>query len=1697
MARGNKFGTFGGVFTPSVLTILGVIMYLRLPWIVGQAGLIQTIGIIVVAHVISVTTGLSVSSIATNKTVHAGGPYYIVSRSLGLPLGGTLGLALFVGIAFSISLYVIGFSESFLAYWDIPRNHDTIRLCGSVTLVVLTFITLVSTSLAIKTQYVILLAIIASLVAIFFAPGEPAPGGLHLDPLPGAPPMEVFFGIFFPAVTGFTAGVNLSGDLKDPKRSLPRGTMAAIVVGLFAYIGLATFLAWRIEPEALVNNPQVLPDMAWHPSFVIAGVWGATLSSALGSLLGAPRILQALSLDRITPRLFGRGHGKTNEPRTAMVLVFIIAEAGILIGELNVIARIVSMFFIMTYGFLNLSCAIERWASTDFRPDFKIPGFVPLLGSLTCVLIMIQLDAIAMVAATTLMIAIFLYLQRRELSLESGDTWEGVWSLVVRSGLQRLNRGTSHPRNWSPNVLLFDHPSAPDTENLKGLGQVLISRRGVLTEFELVPGKKSSTKSRRQEELAPDAAGIFRRRIECEETFGTIAAICHYHGFSGIEPNTVLMGWSERQQDPPAFRALLETLEQQDLNLLLLAGDQPATRERIDIWWGSGTASDQLALLVARFLTTSDDWRRVPVRFLVVNDSTYRADALIGALKRLLGEMRIHAEIEVVGDAAGTGDRAEIIRQESEGASLTVLPVSRRPWDDASLNALVASLSYTLLIRGAPSLHSLTPNLELSRAELPSPTDPSEAIAPLVLPSVGILGEEVARFDKAHQAFIVEVHDRLVAPIEAVLINAVDDLRKVALRALGPLDKSVGSTHATRRRKAVSRAQSAFLFQSSRRVQELQEQEIDRCLNSLKPYIDDLGDAVNTLSTEGPTTLDVIRDDAAYIVDDEDSRPVAAVKRRQRRRVRLASRPVPYRVSVGRLRRHVAERETLKVVQEAFGEMARGSYRLSWELVALMGFVRQRLANLSNTVTNASLTTESLALEREAIMIRFDELLISLRARLSNNTFSLHRESRRLVQTFGDELNRLDIEQLIRKERQVARGALAEWGVIGEHVEAWHTNLSFTLRRVALSVSLGAFHQRLSTVVDRARSSLVETLERDAIPDYVRVVDALEHWSVEEDTALPEIPAAGSTQALLVDERQVMDAMVGELYELTNELPERLETLGELAMARLSEDPFEEGEVKTLDVRRRVEVQLEGALIGALREAISQTASSHQRALSVARDVVRLIGFDAARAAAEDDLEGAAAQREASLEQGVERVRVELAALRTQATHVDERFRGQLKSVVERTGPHAVLSSLTSGTASEANSLWRWLPTFSKTGRVLWGYGRSVLVDLLYRRSAGVLLARKLQGRESRPTSAVDEILSTIRAHVPNTATVEALPFYYQQLFLGSGGLDPTLWIEREEAVAAAKRAVEAFRQGFAGALVVTGERSGGKSSLSTVIATEHARGGRVHHIYAPAGGTVDLEVFDRTMQVALRQQGTSNEGIAALPAGTALVLHDIEMWWERRPGGTLVLERLLQLIEDHGARVLFILNLNIHAFRFIDRLLPLSDRALAVLECGPLDASELRDAIIGRHTSTGLRFQLDGRDEQALGDWRRARLFSRYFDYARGSIGIALRAWMVHIQAFDDDVLVLEGPKDFDHEVFYRLRPPWIALVIELILHREVTLTRLRRLVGIDPQTADSTVRTLQRMGLVTVDRQQVVCLDPTAQHMLVEHLRQRGMLS
>jgi amino acid transporter len=711
----KKLGTFGGVFTPSILTILGVIMYLRLPWIVGHAGLFTAIAIILLAHFISITTGLSVSSIATDKKVKTGGTYYIISRSLGLPIGGTLGIALFVGLSFSVSLYLIGFSESFLGYWGFDMSPNAIRITGTLILLLVTGVTFIGTKMAIKAQYYIMAAIVLSLLSLVFGKHDYTPTETLLLPMSTSAPFILMFGIFFPAVTGFEAGVSMSGDLTDPKKSIPRGTIAAILVGLVVYIFLIFFFSYTVSPDILVNDPKVLLNISLIPELVIAGIWGATLSSAFGSILGAPRILQATAKDKITPKIFAKGVGELKEPRNALVLTFFIAEAGILIGDLNIIARIVAIFFITTYGILNLSAAIENWASSDFYPDFKIPIWVSLLGSAACFIVMIQLDFIAMIGATLILGLIFFYLERKELKLKSGDTWAGFWESVVRYGLIKLKNRPLEWRNWRPNVILFSGGSYA-RPYLSEMAKTLAGKLGLVSNFDLIENNSSSllfTKAEQsvnQEEVETEnEEGIFTRRHECRDIYEGMEVIASIYGFSSIEPNTILMGWASNTKEALKFAHLIKSLNDLDYNSLFLHYNEEegfGDKNRIDIWWRGAGNNFSLALTLARFITTNEDWRDAEIRLLTIKDNYSSVRILANEARRVMRTFRIDATIKIIDNTSGDKTSSDIFRDESQTADLSIFGIP--PLDEKNarnyidnINQLASEVGTTLLVNAS------------------------------------------------------------------------------------------------------------------------------------------------------------------------------------------------------------------------------------------------------------------------------------------------------------------------------------------------------------------------------------------------------------------------------------------------------------------------------------------------------------------------------------------------------------------------------------------------------------------------------------------------------------------------------------------------------------------------------------------------------------------------------------------------------------------------------------------------------------------------------------------------------------------------------------------------------------------------------------------------------------------------------------
>ncbi len=461
-----RFGTFGGVFTPNVLTILGLILFLRAGWVVGQAGLMGALLIVLIANSISFLTGLSLSAIATSMNVRAGGKYYLISRTLGREIGGAIGVPLYLSQAISVAFYIIGFTESLEGIAFFSRIDA--RALSTLIAIVFAVVAFIGADFAIKIQYFILAALMAALLS-FFAGGW---GSIQ------APTMIANYGegmsfwsvfaVFFPAVTGIAVGASMSGDLKDPGRSIHKGTLLSVLFTAVVYFLSVIWLSLHGSPDELKSNTLIMRDIALFPPLILIGVWAATLSSALGSIVAAPRTLQAMANDGIVPRALGLRLGSRTEPRVGVLITAGIAFAVIWAGDLNVVAPIITMFFLNTYGMTNLVAGIEKLVGNpSFRPRANIHFSFSLLGAAGCYGAMFVINPTATVIAILISYGIYFYLERRSTIRTWGDVRNGIWFAVARRSLLNLERSVFHAKNWRPNILVFTgqpHNRAPLVE---------------------------------------------------------------------------------------------------------------------------------------------------------------------------------------------------------------------------------------------------------------------------------------------------------------------------------------------------------------------------------------------------------------------------------------------------------------------------------------------------------------------------------------------------------------------------------------------------------------------------------------------------------------------------------------------------------------------------------------------------------------------------------------------------------------------------------------------------------------------------------------------------------------------------------------------------------------------------------------------------------------------------------------------------------------------------------------------------------------------------------------------------------------------------------------------------------------------------------------------------------------------------------
>uniref|UniRef100_A0A3Q0RNH3 Solute carrier family 12 member 6 n=1 Tax=Amphilophus citrinellus TaxID=61819 RepID=A0A3Q0RNH3_AMPCI len=779
-SKSPQMGTLMGVYLPCLQNIFGVILFLRLTWVVGTAGVLQAFCIVFMCCCCTMLTAISMSAIATNGVVPAGGSYFMISRSLGPEFGGAVGLCFYLGTTFAGAMYILGAVEILLMYispsaaifeGEGAAMLNNMRVYGSIFLLFMALVVFVGVKYVNKLASVFLACVIISILSIYvgalvsafsvphfpvcmlgnrtinghyitdnhcskttptcirtifcqsselnatcdeyftsnnFSEIKGIPGlasgiisenlwssylskgdVLEKGALPASqvahPPSDhhpyvfadittsftVLVGIFFPSVTGIMAGSNRSGDLRDAQRSIPIGTILAILTTSLVYLSNVVLFGACIEGVVLrdkfgdsVKGNLVVGTLAWpSPWVIVIGSFFSTFGAGLQSLTGAPRLLQAIAKDNIIPFLRVFGHGKANgEPTWALLLTALIAELGILIASLDMVAPILSMFFLMCYLFVNLACALQTLLRTpNWRPRFSYYHWsLSFLGMTVCLALMFISSWYYAIVAMVIAGMIYKYIE-----------YHGyvAMEIAARYALLRLEEGPPHTKNWRPQLLVLlklDEDAHVKSPRLLTFASQLKAGKGLTIVGTVVSGNYLQTygealaaEQTLKHLMDKERVKGFCQCIVAQKPREGISHMIQSSGLGGMRPNTVVMGWPHawrQSEDPQAWKTFINTVRVTTAAHLALlvpknislfpSNTEPYTEGYIDVWW---IVHDGGMLMLLPFLLRQHKvWRKCSMRIFTVAQMEDNSIQMKKDLLTFTYQLRIDAEVEVV-----------------------------------------------------------------------------------------------------------------------------------------------------------------------------------------------------------------------------------------------------------------------------------------------------------------------------------------------------------------------------------------------------------------------------------------------------------------------------------------------------------------------------------------------------------------------------------------------------------------------------------------------------------------------------------------------------------------------------------------------------------------------------------------------------------------------------------------------------------------------------------------------------------------------------------------------------------------------------------------------------------------------------------------------------------------------------------------
>jgi hypothetical protein len=1249
---------------------------------------------------------------------------------------------------------------------------------------------------------------------------------------------------------------------------------------------------------------------------------------------------------------------------------------------------------------------------------------------------MFKLDMLAMFGSIIIIFGIYFWLQRKQLVLETGDVWQSVWENIVTKGLKKLDaKDTDSSNNWNPNIILFSGESK-HRRYLLELSNTISGQTGIVTNFKLIVDKDNDKPLSRTKQIVkePDfeKLGIFARQVKVDNIYRGIENIASTFGFSGIEPNSIMMGWPKLLNDSKDYSLMTEKLLYLDYNLLYLDFDRKAKfgkYQTVDFWWReTDNKNAEMMLNIARFILQSTEWSNAKIRVLFVNHNNIDNNTIKSKILKLVENLRVNVDIKVINNGVEQKPFYEIIAIQSAQTDLTVLGIpdiktEKQAQFILNTNHLFESIGSTLLVKASNNFNEV--DLDLSNETI-------------VLSKKTVELEELKLLDN-------KVINDLVMSLDKHLSETSKQISRTAL-----------STISTYYYKFIENIQSEYssAFKNSDNLS-----SVATIISNFKKFSNEVSSLSDDFKENKLPITQGLLDKGVNKLINNRNEFIEHVPKRVK--FQLNGTKKPKNINWYLILNYYYKTKILPNTQDSIYDFGVQSFILLNNLIeTIISETQQYLENLA--INNKS---------DKKLFHNYNTFILQLFESLKKESLLLNSKTLNLINTYErDVCNNLikilenpdtknRIKQLNRKTTKKESTQITN--NLRGYASDWKRNQTLAHNQVVAELNLFTGGLSVFKINEKIKTRITESI---IIPQYEKIkllsnaTDSIvNQLGNKKDNELLFKEVNTLTENIIhIDFDTILENEEDYIMAISRSNSFVVDLIDAESFNILFEQQNDNLESISLNLPIIQDHIIQSSYLEPLQENTQKLEKVYNQISEEIYNTANLIKHLI------DDRQKA--KESLSDDETLTNLQSRIVSMLSNLDEISSSFNHNTANDL-----HNTLSDLRVRNIIEATDLVAKtnLKTVGKTKIRDWYENKIETFHKIYNNVIDFIIQRQqdinslnFDKKHNQYFSNIEQVSNFINSLQINSFANKVLPFYYKKLFTGSHIANSNT-TNRDKELLTAHNAINRIDSGISGAIIVLGESLTGKTFFTESL-SKSLNEVEEYQINPPKKQNYDINDLHQAFQKTFNKSGTTDAIIGQLKTKSVFIFNDLERWWIKGENGSIVINYLAKMIKKHGNKHYFLLNCNIHSYHVIRKTSQLEKQILSSILMSPFNKFEIKEIILNRHKIAGAKIWFEN---EIVGETKRTEaLFTEIHHKSKGNIGIALNIWINSIAMDTDDNLFISKPKEI---TFPNIQDAnWKLVLYQFLLHNKLETEQLQKTLSIDE--IDSTLQEMKKAGLV-----------------------------